>query len=102
MQYTGRSFGEWIAERLTPRGLRASTVTEPPHGFFPRTARVDSDAPDPFQAKLYEPVMRSLASRFARARTLQQGKLNVYLLYTLVTLVTLLLYSVLSIAWVAS
>jgi hydrogenase-4 component B len=100
MQYTGRSFGEWITERLTPRFLRAATDAKPPVGLFPSEAHYAADAPDPFQAKLYEPFLATLATRFGRARTLQQGNLNHYLLYTLITLVALLVWSVVSLGWV--
>jgi hydrogenase-4 component B len=93
MQYTGRSFGEWIAERFTPRVLRASPYVVPPSGLFPREASYGAEAPDPFQEKLYERAMRAIATRLSRARRLQQGHLNVYLLYTLIALVALLVYS---------
>src|SRR5205814_4022756 len=90
MQYTGRSFGEWISARLLPRWLGPVAEVRAPEGLFPREARFATDTPDPFRRRLYEPWLASWAKRFVHLRWLQQGRLRVYLVYILVTLLLLL------------
>jgi hypothetical protein len=87
MQYTGRSFAEMMAERLLPRPLRPRTSRRPPRGLFPAEGDFGSDCPDPLAERLYEPFFRRWADRFARLRILQQGRVNVYLLYVVLTVV---------------
>ena len=50
--------------------------------------------PDPISEKVYEPFFRRWAERFSRLRILQQGKVNVYLVYIVVMVV-------LALAWVS-
>jgi hypothetical protein len=63
MQYTARSFGDWMT-RLLPRFL---------------------EAPDPFAARVYEPLVARFATRFERARRMQQDRLTLYFVYIFVT-----------------
>jgi hydrogenase-4 component B len=87
MQYTGRSFAEMMAEHLLPRFLRPRTIRRLPRGLFPTEADFGADCPDPLAERVYEPFFRRWAERFARLRILQQGKVNVYLLYIVLTVV---------------
>jgi formate hydrogenlyase subunit 3/multisubunit Na+/H+ antiporter MnhD subunit len=87
MQYTGRSFAEMMTEHLLPRLLRPRTSRRPPRGLFPAEGDFGSDCPDPLAERLYEPFFRRWADRFARLRILQQGRVNVYLLYVVLTVV---------------
>jgi NADH:ubiquinone oxidoreductase subunit 5 (subunit L)/multisubunit Na+/H+ antiporter MnhA subunit len=87
MQYTGRSFAEMMAEHLLPRFLRPRTSRRLPRGLFPTEADFGARCPDPLAERVYEPFFRRWAERFARLRILQQGKVNVYLLYIVLTVV---------------
>jgi formate hydrogenlyase subunit 3/multisubunit Na+/H+ antiporter MnhD subunit len=94
MQYTGRSFGQMVAEWLLPRFFRPRGRRRLPKGLFPSGVDYASDCTDPVSRKLYEPFFAHWARRFARLRVLQQGKVSVYLLYILFTVV-------LALAWTA-
>ncbi len=97
MQYTGSSFGEWIALRLTPRTATAPLEERLPEGIFPRGARVSAAAParDPILLRLLEPFAERWARRFHDLHALQEGRLTFYLVYVLGTVVALLAWSVL-------
>jgi hydrogenase-4 component B len=90
MQYTGRSFSEWIAERFLPRSAQPLIDARGPEGLFPRGARFRSESPDPFSHRVYQPILEACARRFTHLRFLQQGRLRIYLIYILVTLLLLL------------
>jgi hydrogenase-4 component B len=93
MQYTGRSFSEWLGERFLPGTLGPSIHRQDPRGLFPRVARFSASTPDPFHARLYAPIFSAWADRLTRFRWLQQGRIGIYLLYILLTLVGLLTWS---------
>jgi hypothetical protein len=82
------------AEHLLPRFLRPHTTRQAPRGLFPATSDFGSACPDPIDAKVYEPFFQRWAARFSRLRILQQGKVNVYLVY-------IVLMVVLALAWVS-
>jgi formate hydrogenlyase subunit 3/multisubunit Na+/H+ antiporter MnhD subunit len=94
MQYTGRSFAEIVAERILPQFLRPRSRRKAPTGLFPSNGEYASDCDDPVNQRLYEPFFARWARRFAQLRILQQGKVDVYLLYILFTVV-------LGLAWTA-
>jgi formate hydrogenlyase subunit 3/multisubunit Na+/H+ antiporter MnhD subunit len=102
MQYTGRSFGEMIAEHLLPRFLRPHTARHAPRGLFPSKSDFGTESPDPVSEKIYEPFFRRWAERFSRLRILQQGQLHVYLVYILLMVVLALAWVSLRMWWVAS
>jgi formate hydrogenlyase subunit 3/multisubunit Na+/H+ antiporter MnhD subunit len=87
MQYTGRSIGEWINERLVPEFLRPDARGAMPSGPFPASARFGVDTREPFTERLYLPLAARWARRAMRFRWIQQGLLPSYLLYILLTLV---------------
>lgn len=87
MQYTGCSFTEMLAEQLLPRLLRPRTRRQAPQGLFPEPGVFASDSPDPVSRSVYEPFFRQWANRFTRLRILQQGKVNIYLIYIMVVVV---------------
>ncbi len=96
MQYTGTSFGEWVATRLTPRAAAPVLEVRRPEGTFPRAASVSSPAParDPLLLRFLEPLAGRWARRFHDLHALQEGRLSIYLVYVLGTLVALLAWSV--------
>jgi formate hydrogenlyase subunit 3/multisubunit Na+/H+ antiporter MnhD subunit len=97
MQYTGSSFGDWIAVRLSPRATAPLLEVRRPEGVFPRGASVSVPAParDPLLRRLLEPFAGRWARRFHDLHALQEGRLTIYLVYVLGTLVALLSWSVL-------
>ena len=97
MQYTGSSFGDWIAARLTPRVAATLLEERLPEGIFPRGARVSAAAParDPVLLRFLEPLAQRWARRFYDLHALQEGRLTIYLVYVLGTLIALLAWSVL-------
>lgn len=93
MQYTGRSMGEWLTERLVPSFFAPRVETELPRGLFPAAASLAVDARDPFAERIYLPRARRWAERAMRLRWLQQGRLTIYLLYIFVTLLAFIAWS---------
>jgi formate hydrogenlyase subunit 3/multisubunit Na+/H+ antiporter MnhD subunit len=99
MQYTGRSFAEMMAEHLLPRLLRPRTHKQAPRGLFPTAGGFEADCPDPVREGVYEPFFRRWADRFTRLRVLQQGHVNVYVLYVLLTVMIALAWLSLRTWW---
>jgi formate hydrogenlyase subunit 3/multisubunit Na+/H+ antiporter MnhD subunit len=93
MQYTSGSFGAAITAVL-PRFLAPSSLAEPPCGAFPAAASFRTAAPDPFGAKLYEPIAARWAGRLARLHRFQSGRLTLYLVYVFLTTLVMLAWSV--------
>ncbi|MBI3466852.1 MAG: oxidoreductase [Planctomycetes bacterium] len=101
MQYTGRSFAEMLTEHLLPRFLMPRTRREGPRGLFPSRGDFAAECPDPVSRRVYEPFFRRWADRFSRLRILQQGKVNVYLVYIVLTVVLTLAWVSLRTMWTA-
>jgi hydrogenase-4 component B len=87
IQYTGRSFAEFLAEHLLPGFLRPRVRVEAPSGLFPKPGAFASTCPDPVEERVYEPFFKRWAERFARLWWLQHGKVYLYLMYLLVLVV---------------
>jgi formate hydrogenlyase subunit 3/multisubunit Na+/H+ antiporter MnhD subunit len=102
MQYTGLSFAEIVALHLLPRFLRPRTARQAPRGLFPSKSTFAADSPDPIDERVYQPFFRNWAERFSRLRILQQGKLQVYLVYILFAVVLALAWVSLRVGWAAS
>jgi hydrogenase-4 component B len=102
MQYTGRSFAEMIAEHLLPRFLQPRTSRQPPQGLFPAKSEFAAESPDPVSEGIYVPLFRRWADWFTRLRFLQQGKVNVYLIYVFLTVVLALAWMTVRRWWAAS
>lgn len=91
MQYTSSSFAEMLVG-LFAWALRPKTQRTPITELFPTRAQFHSDVPDTVLEGAVLPAFGSLARVFALTRLLQQGSVQVYLLYILATLVVLLLW----------
>ena len=91
MQY-GSSLGSWISG-LLPRFLAPTASGTSLRGFFPVTAHFETSAPDPFQVRVYEPLLLRWARRFERVRWLQQGRLTLYLVYMFLATVAALVWA---------
>jgi hydrogenase-4 component B len=94
MQYSS-SFGAWISG-LLPRFLAPVSEVAIARGSFPAAASFETHAPDPFETRVYEPLVLRLARRFERVRWLQQGRLTLYLVYIFLTTVAALVWAL---AW---
>jgi hydrogenase-4 component B len=87
MQYTARSLGEWINERLVPQFFRPGAGGTIPSGTFPISAEFAVEATEPFSERIYKPAADRWARRAMSLRWIQQGRLPAYLLYIFLTLV---------------
>ncbi len=91
IQYTSSSFAQllvglfgWV---LRPR------VHEPgPLAYFPAKSRFHSEVPETVLDEAVLPAARSATGLLSRLRVLQQGSIQLYLLYIFVTLLALLLW----------
>lgn len=90
MQYTASSFAQPITAmfRLV-LGLR--THDRPPSGLFPAKASFESHARDTANEYLFRPTFQFVDRTMARLRWVQEGHVQVYVLYVAVTLLILLL-----------
>ncbi len=61
-------------------------------GYFPAEAHFASETPDAFERRLIRPAFASVARLFGRMRWLQQGRLQLYVLYIALTLLALLVW----------
>jgi NADH:ubiquinone oxidoreductase subunit 5 (subunit L)/multisubunit Na+/H+ antiporter MnhA subunit len=90
MQYTARSFSEFVSYRLLPRSMRARIEKKMPTSPFPGPGSFSTRCNDPLTHAVYEPFFARWADRFSRLRWIQQGALHVYLLYIFVVAVAAL------------
>jgi hydrogenase-4 component B len=93
MQYSARSFSEFVTYRLFPRPLRPRTTRTMSSGLFPAPGTFSSQCADPLIERVYEPFLLRCADRFTRLRWIQQGALHIYLLYIFVV-------AVVALAWI--
>ncbi len=93
MQYTGRSFAEWISERLSPPLFAARTRVERPEGLFPSPGRFSSETPEPVGERLLGPFLLRAADRLSALRALQHGRLSSYLAVPVATLLLLMAWN---------
>jgi hydrogenase-4 component B len=91
MQYTSSSFAQMLVAlfgwALRPRIHRPGVLP-----LFPQKASFHSEVPDPVLDEAVLPTFRLGAWLFSWLRILQQGNIQIYLLYIFIALVTLLLW----------
>jgi hydrogenase-4 component B len=91
MQYTAASFAEPVLEPFggaVPR--RVHEVR--PDGYFPEKARYEEHAGDMAGERFLVPATRRAVKALSRLKVIQQGRLQLYLVYIAVTLVVLLVW----------
>jgi formate hydrogenlyase subunit 3/multisubunit Na+/H+ antiporter MnhD subunit len=89
MQYTASGFPDPLTGPLG--GAVARTVErEGPDGYFPPAARYLERPADAAGERFVAPLVRRFVATLGRAKALQAGRLQLYLLYVLATLVLLL------------
>ena len=91
MQYTASSFAQPIT-KLFAHGLQGQTHFEPPEGYFPKNTGFSTHYPDAFIAKLYRPLFLATDWAMSKLRWLQQGRIQLYVLYIGITLLALLIW----------
>jgi hypothetical protein len=92
MQYTASSFAEMLVD-LFAWALLPQQHVHRPDGLFPQHADFQSHVPETVLDRGVEPAFDWLAGFFSRFRVLQQGSMQVYLLYIFSILIFLLLWS---------
>jgi len=91
MQYTASSFAQPILEVFAPLlGTRVSSLK--PMGLFPDKASHATETPDSFRERVVAPIAAEVARRVAPFRRIQEGRVQVYVLYIALTLVAVLVY----------
>jgi formate hydrogenlyase subunit 3/multisubunit Na+/H+ antiporter MnhD subunit len=91
MQYTASSFAQPLTQ-LFGMVLRTCIRSVPPDGLFPRRASLTTDTPDAFREAAFRPVFAGIERAFDRLRILQQGRIQVYVLYIVLTLIVLMVW----------
>lgn len=91
MQYSASSFVAPLLA-LFRTLLRAEVRLRPPAGLFPAEAGYRSEVPDVFREQLFRPLFLAVLWVSARLRWLQQGRIQLYVLYIGVTVLCLLVW----------
>jgi hydrogenase-4 component B len=91
MQYTASSFAQPITG-IFHFILRTRRQHVPPQGLFPRDASFASATPDPFRESIFRPAYRGLERGLQGLRWLQQGRVQLYVLYIALTILVLLVW----------
>ncbi|VGO20614.1 proton-conducting transporter transmembrane domain-containing protein [Pontiella sulfatireligans] len=89
IQYTATSFGEMLVSLfrwvLFPRFRRPAISS-----VFPAKSEFSTEVPDPVLERVILPAFRQAGRNMMKLRLLQQGRIQIYLLYVLAVLVFLL------------
>ncbi|MGD0464832.1 MAG: proton-conducting transporter membrane subunit [Tepidisphaeraceae bacterium] len=91
IQYTASSFAQPLTALFAPL-LRARRTLAAPEGYFPRASSFTTATPDAARIALYEPAFSGVGWLLARVRWLQQGRIQLYVLYIALTLLVLLVW----------
>jgi hydrogenase-4 component B len=91
MQYTASSFARPIVI-LFRLFLRPRDEIHPPQGLFPKHAALHTHAPDVFRSYIYEPLFLGVAWAASKLRWLQEGRIQIYVLYIAMTILALLIW----------
>ena len=89
MQYTASSFAQPLTE-LFKSLLGTRKNISAPRGLFPATAAFKTETPDISREEMYRPMFERVEAWLAQLRWLQQGHVQLYILYIAVTLIVLL------------
>jgi hypothetical protein len=91
MQYTASSFAQPLTDTFDLL-LQTHRVVIAPRGLFPKEASLATETPDPYQEYIFRPLFRAIGRDLLLLRPLQQGQVQLYILYIAVTLLLLLLW----------
>lgn len=90
MQYTGSSFAQPLTE-LFHIVLRTKIHLNGVEGYFPQKATFQTHTTDVFHEGLFKPLFRWLSALLHRMTWIQNGVVQVYILYIALTLIVLLI-----------
>ena len=90
MQYTASSFAQPLTRMLNVF-LRIRRGYQEPRGLFPQQASLHTHGEDVFSKNLYKPIFQGIEWLMLQTHGLQQGRVQIYLLYIAVTLLVLLI-----------
>jgi NADH:ubiquinone oxidoreductase subunit 5 (subunit L)/multisubunit Na+/H+ antiporter MnhA subunit len=91
MQYTASSFAQPITE-LFRAVLWTRKSGRAPQALFPVSAELETETPDVGREGLYQPIFAAVKKTLARFQVLQQGRVQIYVMYVVATLVVLLVW----------
>jgi formate hydrogenlyase subunit 3/multisubunit Na+/H+ antiporter MnhD subunit len=91
MQYTAASFAQPLTD-LFKMFLRSLKKISPIKDIFPAQSAFHTDTSDISEKYMYQPLFSWVSSSFSRLRWLQQGRLQIYILYIALTLWILLIW----------
>lgn len=91
MQYTASSFAQPLLA-VFRTFLRTQRKLDAPEGYFPAKASLATETPDFFMETLFAPVFRFVLRVLLKLRRLQEGHVQVYVLYIALTLLVLLVW----------
>ena len=91
MRYTASSFAQPILDLFAPLlGTRVAFLK--PRGLFPPRSSLETATPDTFRERVFRPLFGEVDRFLARFRRIQEGRVQIYVLYIAVTLLLLLAY----------
>jgi hydrogenase-4 component B len=91
MQYTASSFAQPLL-LLFSKILRPHSKAEMTVGLFPKKASFSTHTPDVSQEHFFKPIFLKVAELCTKLRFLQQGSVQLYILYIALTLLFLLIW----------
>ncbi len=91
MQYTASSFARPLTQ-LFRLFLQPRDEIHPPHGLFPERASLHTHTPDLFRRYIYEPLFLGVAWLASKLHWLQEGRIQIYVLYIAITILVLLIW----------
>ncbi len=91
MQYTASSFSRPIVQ-LFRLFLQPRDEIHEPRGLFPLQADLHTETPDLFRRFVFEPIFAGVAWAASKLRWLQEGHIQLYVLYIAITLLVLLIW----------
>lgn len=92
-QYTASSFAQPLTERFAML-LQTREHFAGIEGLFPQRAEFHSHTGDPYRSWIFQPLFRGISRAMASLRPLQQGRVQLYVLYIAIALLVLLLWQV--------
>jgi formate hydrogenlyase subunit 3/multisubunit Na+/H+ antiporter MnhD subunit len=92
MQYTASSYTQPISYLFQPF-LRTEKHLSMTGGYFPSSAHLDTYTPDISREQVYKPVFTEIGKFFSRLKVLQQGRIQIYVLYVVGALLVLLIWN---------
>jgi formate hydrogenlyase subunit 3/multisubunit Na+/H+ antiporter MnhD subunit len=93
MQYTASSFAQPLTASFRML-LQTREVLTGMEETFPQRAEFHSHTDDPYRSYLFQPLFECITRAMAFLRPLQQGRVQLYVLYIAVTLLVLLLWQI--------